>query len=254
LPLYAAAESDKSAAFTEFTLHTTALTHFVFSVAQRAPTSITATGQIVPIHHLCASRASSQFQHFKIMGRNSIKKLARPPRHSSGPTIVYIENEDDLFDLIERTENPLILILEGVQDPQNLGACLRTASGAGVTAVLAPVKGACGITPTVRDISCGGADDVPFLRIKNIGQLLRKFQDRKIQLVGTSDKGKQSLYKVDFDQPTAVILGSEGWGMRKVTGDHCDHLISLPMAGTVDCLNVSVSAGVILYEAVRQRL
>jgi 23S rRNA (guanosine2251-2'-O)-methyltransferase len=131
---------------------------------------------------------------------------------------------------------------------------LRTASGAGVTAVLAPVKGACGITPTVRDISCGGADDVPFLRIKNIGQLLRKFQDRKIQLVGTSDKGKQSLYKVDFDQPTAVILGSEGWGMRKVTGDHCDHLISLPMAGTVDCLNVSVSAGVILYEAVRQRL
>jgi len=188
------------------------------------------------------------------MGRNSIKKLARPPRHSSGPTIVYIENEDDLFDLIERTENPLILILEGVQDPHNLGACLRTASGAGVTAVLAPVKGACGITPTVRDISCGGADDVPFLRIKNIGQLLRKFQDRKIQLIGTSDKGKASLYDVNFDQPTAVILGSEGWGMRKVTGDHCDHLISLPMAGTVDCLNVSVSAGVILYEAVRQRL
>lgn len=188
------------------------------------------------------------------MGRNSIHKIKRPPRHSSGPTIVYLENEDDLFDLIERTENPLILILEGVQDPHNLGACLRTASGADVTAVLAPVKGACGITPTVRDISCGGADDVPFLRIKNIGQLLRKFIDREIQLVGTSDRGTETLYDVDFNRPTAVILGSEGWGMRKVTGDHCDHLINIPMARTVDCLNVSVSAGVILYEAVRQRM
>ena len=188
------------------------------------------------------------------MGRNSVHKIKRPPRHSKGPTIVYLENEDDLFDLLERTEKPLILILEGVQDPHNLGACLRTASGAGVTAVLAPVKGACGITPTVRDISCGGADDVPFLRIKNIGQLLRKFIDRGIQLIGTSDKGSESLYDLDLDQPSAIILGSEGWGMRKVTGDHCDHLIRLPMAGSVECLNVSVSAGVILYEAVRQRL
>ena len=188
------------------------------------------------------------------MGRNSIHKIKRAPRHSKGPTIVYLENEDDLFDLIDRTDNPLILVLEGVQDPHNLGACLRTASGADVTAVLAPVKGACGITPTVRDISCGGADDVPFLRIKNIGQLLRKFIDQGIQLVGTSDKGTESLYNLDLTQSTAVILGSEGWGIRKVTGDHCDHLIHIPMARTVNCLNVSVSAGVILYEAVRQRL
>jgi 23S rRNA (guanosine2251-2'-O)-methyltransferase len=188
------------------------------------------------------------------MGRNSVHKIKRPPRHSKGPTIVYLENEHDLFTLIEQTENPLILILEGVQDPHNLGACLRSASGAGVTAVLAPIKGACGITPTVRDVSCGGADDVPFLRIQNIGQLLRKFQELKIQLIGTSEKGTESLYDINLNQPTAIILGSEGWGMRKVTGDHCDHLISLPMAGTVECLNVSVSAGVILYEAVRQRL
>lgn len=188
------------------------------------------------------------------MGRNSIHKIKRPPRHSKGPTIVYLENEDDLFELIERTDNPLILVLEGVQDPHNLGACLRTASGADVTAVLAPVKGACGITPTVRDISCGGADDVPFLRIKNIGMLLRKFKDRGIQIVGTSDRGNDLLYDVDFDRPTALVLGSEGWGLRKVTGDHCDHLVSIPMARTVDCLNVSVSAGVCLYEAVRQRM
>lgn len=188
------------------------------------------------------------------MGRNSIHKIKRPPRHSRGPTIVYLENENDLFDLIERTEHPLILILEGVQDPHNLGACLRSASGAGVTAVLAPVKGSCGITPTVRDISCGGADDVPFLKVKNIGMLLRKFHDRGIQIVGTSDRGNDSLFDVDLTLPTAFVLGSEGWGLRKVTGDLCDRLVSIPMAGTVDCLNVSVSAGVCLYETVRQRL
>lgn len=188
------------------------------------------------------------------MGRNSVCKIKRMPRHSNGPTIVHVENENDLFDLIERTKNPLILILEGVQDPHNLGACLRTASGADVTAVLAPVKGACGLTPTVRDVSCGGADDVPFLKIKNIGQLLHKFIDLGIQIVGTSDRGNVSLYDLDLKQPTAVILGSEGWGIRKVTADSCDQLISIPMARTVDCLNVSVAAGVILYEAVRQRL
>ena len=188
------------------------------------------------------------------MSRNSKHKIKKPPRHSHGPTIVHLENEDDLFELIAQTGNPLILILEGVQDPHNLGACLRTASGADVTAVLVPVKGACGLTPTVRDVSCGGANDVPFLKIRNIGQLLSKFVDQDIQIVGTSDRAKKSLYGLDLNRPTALILGSEGWGIRKVTADRCDHLITIPMARTVDCLNVSVAAGVILYEAVRQRL
>ena len=187
------------------------------------------------------------------MGRNSKHKIKPAPRHSYGPTIVHLENEDDLFDLIGRTDNPLILILEGVQDPHNLGACLRTASGADVTAVIAPVKSACGLTPTVRDVSCGGADDVPFLKVQNIGQLMRKFADQGIQLVGTSDQGNDSLYDLELTAPTAIILGSEGSGIRKVTADRCDHLIYIPMARTVDCLNVSVAAGVILYEAVRQR-
>ena len=188
------------------------------------------------------------------MGRNSIKKLKKPPRHSAVGVVIHLENEDDLFDLIERTENPLLLVLEGVQDPHNLGACLRTASGAGVTAVIAPQKGACGITPTVRDISCGGADDVPFLKVKNIGMLLRKLPDAGIQIIGTSDRGQGQLYEMELSGPTAFVLGSEGWGLRKVTGDLCDHLVSIPMAGKVDCLNVSVSTAVCLYEAVRQRL
>ncbi|MGJ8640795.1 MAG: 23S rRNA (guanosine(2251)-2'-O)-methyltransferase RlmB [Opitutaceae bacterium] len=188
------------------------------------------------------------------MGRNSIHKIKKPPRYSATAAPLHLEDEHDLFDLIERTENPLILLLEGVQDPHNLGACLRSASGAGVTAVLAPIKGAVGITPTVRDISCGGADDVPFLKIKNFSQLIAKLKDAGIQIIGTSDRGNNSLYDQNLKVPTAFILGSEGWGLRKVTGDHCDHLVNIPMAGSVDCLNVSVSAGVCLYEAVRQRL
>jgi 23S rRNA (guanosine2251-2'-O)-methyltransferase len=188
------------------------------------------------------------------MGRNSIHKIKRPPRHSRGPTVIQLEDENDLFARIEATRNPILLVLEGVQDPHNLGACLRTASGAGVTAVIAPVKGACGITPTVRDISCGGADDVPFLKLKNIGMLLRKFREHGITLVGTSDQGGESLYDLRLTGPLAFVLGSEGWGLRKITGSLCDHLVSIPMAGTVDCLNVSVSTGVCLYEAVRQRL
>lgn len=188
------------------------------------------------------------------MGRNSVHKIKRPPRYSQSASVVHLETEDDLFDLLGRTENPLLLILEGVQDPQNLGACLRTASGAGVTAILAPVKGSCGITHTVRDISCGGADEVPFLKVKNINALLRKLKEQGLQIVGTSDRSTGSLYAVDLRQPTAFVLGSEGWGIRKVTAEHCDHLVNIPMAGKVDCLNVSVSAGICLYEAVRQRL
>ena len=187
------------------------------------------------------------------MGRNSVHKIKRPPRYSQTSAPLLLENEDDLMDLIDREDNPLILILEGVQDPHNLGACLRTASGAGVHAVLAPIKGACGITDTVRDIACGGADEIPFLKVKNIQNTIRKLKDKGLQVVGTSDRGQTTLYDVDLDQPTALVLGSEGWGLRKITSELCDCLIFIPMAGTVNCLNVSVSAGICLYETVRQR-
>ncbi len=187
------------------------------------------------------------------MGRNSIKKLRKPPRYNRGAAIVHLVDEPDLIRLIESTENPLILILEGVQDPHNLGACLRTASGAGVTAVVAPKKGACGITDTVRDISCGGSEDVPFLQVRNLSQTLRKFQEMGLRLVATADQADETLYDVDLTGPLGIILGSEGWGVRAKTADNADHRVSIPMRGSVDCLNVSVSTGVCLYEAVRQR-
>lgn len=189
------------------------------------------------------------------MGRNSVKKLNRPPRHSRGPAVVRMESEEALFAEMEQVPSPLLLVLEALQDPHNLGACLRTASGAGVLAVIAPRKNACGMTDAVRDIACGGAEDVPFLRVKNLGQFMRGLSARGVRTVGTSDRGDQSLYDTDLAGPTALVLGSEGWGLRKGTAGNCDQLVRIPMRGrTVDCLNVSVSAGVCLYEAVRQRM
>ncbi|MBC2602401.1 23S rRNA (guanosine(2251)-2'-O)-methyltransferase RlmB [Puniceicoccus vermicola] len=188
------------------------------------------------------------------MGRNSIKKLRKPPRYNRGSAIVHLVDEPDLFRLLESTENPFVLVLDGVQDPHNLGACLRTCSGAGVTAVIAPKKGACGITDTVRDISCGGTEDVPFLQVRNLSQTLRNLQEMGIRLVATADEAEESLYEVDLTGPVGIILGSEGWGVRKKIADNSDHRVSIPMQGSVDCLNVSVSTGVCLYEAVRQRL
>jgi len=188
------------------------------------------------------------------MGRNSVKKLRKPPRHTKkGASAVRLLDESDLLALIADTDDPFLLVLEGVQDPHNLGACLRTASGAGVTAVVAPTKGACGITDTVRDISCGGTEDVPFLQVRNLAQTLRKFREGGIRLVATADEADESLYDVDLTGPLGIILGSEGWGVRKKTADNSDHRVRIPMRGSVDCLNVSVSTGVCLYEAVRQR-
>ena len=136
------------------------------------------------------------------MGRNSVHKIKRVPRYSSGSSVVHLEDEHDLFALLERTDNPLILLLEGVQDPHNLGACLRSASGAGVTALLAPQKGSCGITHTVRDVSCGGADEVPFLKIKNTSMLLRRPQP---SLPSTKQVGPVKSIPYKYSPPLSEV-------------------------------------------------
>ena len=188
------------------------------------------------------------------MGRNSVYRLKKAPRHSSHAHVVLIETEDALFERIEAAgEQALVHVLDGVQDPHNLGACMRTAAGAGVTAVIAPRKGACGMTETAREIACGGADVVPFLQVGNLRLVIRRLQELGLRFVGTSDRGAESLFRTDLTGPLGLILGSEGWGLRRQTGELCDHLVQIPMLGEVDCLNVSVSAGVCLYEAVRQR-
>lgn len=151
------------------------------------------------------------------------------------------------------TEPALLLILDGVQDPHNLGACLRTADAAGVHAVLMPRDRAVGITPVVHKVACGAAESVPIFTVTNLARTLRQLRAAGIWIYGTSDAAEQELYASDLQGPIAVVLGSEGKGLRRLTREHCDHLLAIPMAGKVESLNVSVAAGVVLFEVRRQR-
>jgi 23S rRNA (guanosine2251-2'-O)-methyltransferase len=182
-------------------------------------------------------------------------KQARENRHVQAvETIVPSLDEDDVMAIVAQHATPFVLILDCVQDPHNLGAILRTADGAGVHVVVAPKDKAVGITETVRRISVGAADHVPFAQVTNLARTMEKLKAAGLWLVGTSDHAKsKSIYELDLKGPLALVLGSEDKGMRRLTQEHCDFLASIPMAGRVECLNVSVATGVCLFEAVRQR-
>jgi len=153
----------------------------------------------------------------------------------------------------EQRVNPLILVLDGVTDPHNLGACLRVADGAGVHAVIAPKDHAAGINATVAKVASGAAETVPYFMVTNLARTLGELKERNIWIIGTSDLATQTLYQVDLKGPVALVLGAEGDGMRQLTAKTCDQLVRIPMMGAVESLNVSVASGVCLYEAVRQR-
>ena len=147
----------------------------------------------------------------------------------------------------------LLLILDGVQDPHNLGACMRTADAAGVDAVIVPRHGAAGLGPTVSKVAAGAAEQLPFAAVANIGRVLDWLGEYGVSRVGTSDRADSSLYDVDFTAPLVLVVGREETGLAKGVARRCDSLVSLPMAGTVSSLNVSVATGICLYEAQRQR-
>jgi 23S rRNA (guanosine2251-2'-O)-methyltransferase len=144
-------------------------------------------------------------------------------------------------------------VLDGVTDPHNLGACLRSADAAGVAAVIVPRDRAAGLTPVVRKVAAGAAESVPLVAVVNLARTLRELKERGLWLVGTADDASSTLYDVDLTGPTVLVLGSEGEGMRRLTREACDQLVSIPMAGAVESLNVSVATGIALFEAVRQR-
>src|SRR5690606_2717303 len=176
-----------------------------------------------------------------------IVALARPR-----PLAVSV---DEVLDAQEdRSEPALLLVLDGVTDPHNLGACLRTADAAGVHAVIAPKDRAVGLNATVQRVACGAADTVPYLMVTNLARTLRALRERDIWLVGTDDAATHSLHQVDARRPMAWVMGAEGEGMRRLTRETCDELVSIPMQGSVESLNVSVAGAVCLYDAVRQRL
>ncbi len=161
-------------------------------------------------------------------------------------------NLDELLDAIEGP--PLLLLLDGITDPHNLGACLRVADGAGAHAVIAPKDRAVGLNATAAKVASGAADTVPYITVTNLARTMRDLKEREIWLIGTTDDAEKSLYQSDFTGPVALVMGSEGEGMRRLTRENCDLLVGIPMQGAVESLNVSVASGVCLYEARRQRL
>ncbi len=158
---------------------------------------------------------------------------------------------DDLLDGL--TDPPLLLVLDGVTDPHNLGACLRVADGAGAHAVIAPKDHAVGLNATVAKVASGASETVPYFMVTNLARTLGELKERSIWCIGTSGDAPRTLYQADLKAPVALVLGAEGSGMRQLTRKTCDELVSIPMHGAVESLNVSVASGVCLYEALRQR-
>ena len=165
--------------------------------------------------------------------------------------LAAVHSLDDLLDGVQGP--PLLLVLDGVTDPHNLGACLRVADGAGAHAVIAPKDHAVGINATVAKVASGAAETVPYFMVTNLARTLGELKERSIWCLGLSDEADRTLYQSDLKAPTALVLGAEGTGLRQLTRKTCDALVSIPMLGAVESLNVSVASGICLYEAVRQR-
>ena len=163
-------------------------------------------------------------------------------------------SEEMLGHMLDRLEGtPLLLVLDGVTDPHNLGACLRSADAVGAHAVIVPRDRSASLNPTVRKVACGAAETVPLVAVTNLSRTLKQLKQRGLWVVGTAGEADQLIYDVDFTVPSIIIMGAEGAGMRRLTREHCDYLAKLPMAGSVSSLNVSVATGICLFEAVRQR-
>jgi 23S rRNA (guanosine2251-2'-O)-methyltransferase len=216
--------------------------------------------------HLDAERRDARMRQFrercveagvKIIESDGerLLKIAGSPRHQGvAARVEVIQRSNSIDDLLDAVEGaPLVLVLDGVTDPHNLGACLRVADGAGAHAVIAPKDHAVGLNATVAKVASGAAETVPYFMVTNLARSLAELKDRDIRIIGTSDDATKSIYDVDLSGPVALVLGAEGAGMRQLTRKTCDELVHIPMKGAVESLNVSVASAVCLYEALRQR-
>ncbi len=189
--------------------------------------------------------------------RHELDRMANNENHQG--VIAFCQktksySEADLENLLDNLAGPaFLLVLDGVQDPHNLGACLRSADAAGVHAVIAPKDKSVGLTPTVAKVASGAAETVPFIQVTNLARTLRFLQERNIWIYGAAAEAEKTLFQADLRGSVALVLGAEGSGLRRLTREHCDMLLNIPMKGAVSSLNVSVAAGVFLFEVVRQR-
>lgn len=239
--------------------------HAVESLIRREPSRVAAL-------HVQADRQDKRMQALCELSRNqgvAVLSCSKPEldalvsgRHqgvvavldpAAGAEAGGLMSEADLIDQLTQVATPLILILDGVTDPHNLGACLRSADAAGVTAVIFPKDKSADVNDVARKVASGAAETVPWVRVTNLARTIESLKQAGVWVIGTDGDAEESLYEQDLSGPCAMVLGSEGAGMRRLTRDLCDFVVKLPMAGSVSSLNVSVAAGVCLFEAVRQR-
>lgn len=188
-------------------------------------------------------------RHFRSKNTNR----ERASKHADLNAPLPRMSEEELYEQIFERKSPTVLILDCIEDPHNLGACLRTADAAGVIAVVTPKNRAASITETVRRVAAGAAESVPVIQVTNLAQAMNQMKEAGLFLVGTSDQATQDLYDLDLTGPVGIVMGSEGSGLRRLTRDTCDALARIPMKGSIPCLNASVATGVSLYEVVRQK-
>jgi 23S rRNA (guanosine2251-2'-O)-methyltransferase len=193
----------------------------------------------------------------QMLPAQALDRLAEGGRHQGVAARLRLRegvDEHALAGLVERAgREALLLVLDGITDPHNLGACLRSADAAGVTAVILPRDRSAALTPAARKVAAGAAESVPLVRVTNLARSLKSLREAGVWVVGLAGEAEKTLYQQDLRGPLALVMGSEGEGLRRLTREHCDHLVRLPMRGSVESLNVSVAAGVALYEALRQR-
>lgn len=193
----------------------------------------------------------------KIVDRKKLDEMVGDENHQGVVAVCTpgdVHDEKFLFELIDGLGEPaFVLILDGVTDPHNLGACMRTAEAAGVHVVVVPKDKSVGLTPVARKVACGAAEVLPLVPVTNLARTLKKLQEKGIWLFGAAGEAEASIYDVKLTGSVGILMGAEGDGLRRLTQENCDHLINIPMAGTVSSLNVSVATGVVLFEAVRQR-
>lgn len=208
------------------------------------------------IRSVIAAAKSAQIS-IEYVTRRELDELAGDARHQgviARTAVATPQGEQDLWRLLDTLDSvPFLLVLDGVQDPHNLGACLRSADAAGVQAVIVPRDRAAALTPVVRKVACGAAETVPLIQVTNLARTLEALQKRGVWITGAAGEAERPVYDLDLRGPLALVLGGEGKGLRRLTREHCDQLGKIPMAGRVESLNVSVATGIFLFEAVRQR-
>lgn len=216
--------------------------------------------------HVDSTRRDARMRQFVVRAKEAgaklvdsdderLSRIGGTTRHQGVVAKVSpLPQQHSLDNVLDQVDGPpLVLVLDGVTDPHNLGACLRVADGAGAHAVVAPRDHAVGLNATVAKVASGAAETVPYLMVTNLARTLNELKDRGLRVIGTSDDAEQTVYDVDLTGPVALVLGAEGPGMRQLTRKTCDELVRIPMRGAVESLNVSVASGVCLYEALRQR-